>query len=315
MRTHDMKPVLDPALFDAAAVSEETARFNAELEATLADLPATHEVPVEVTRKAREEGRGIFPIRGPLPGSDWTELPNGNRVRISPAPQPRGIFLHIHGGGWTLGSPEHFDLPNQAIAAGTGLTVVSVKYRLAPEHVWPAQLDDCLAAFDWVRGQWPDLPVVIGGESAGGHLSAALLVALRDAGRMARVSGAVFNYGCFDMRMTASMALWGPRKLVLSTPTVAWFIDNVMPEVAVRSDPVASPLLAGLSGMPPALFQVGTSDPLLDDTLQLSARWAGAGIDTALAVYPGGVHAFDAFDIDIARAFRARQIEFINGCV
>ncbi|WP_157982082.1 alpha/beta hydrolase [Oceanicella sp. SM1341] len=315
MHTHDMKPVLDPALFDAAAVSEETARFNAGLEAMLADLPATHEVPVEVTRKAREEGKGIFPIRGPLEGSSWRELANGNRVRISPVAEPRGIFLHIHGGGWTLGSPEHFDMPNQEIAASTGMTVVSVKYRLAPEHVWPAQLEDCIAAFDWVRAEWPDLPVVIGGESAGGHLTGSLLVALRDAGRMARVAGAVFNYGCFDMRMTASMANWGARKLVLSTPTVAWFIDNVMPEAATRAGPVASPLLADLSGMPPALFQVGTNDPLMDDTLQLAARWAGAGIETGLAVYPGGVHAFDAFDLDIARAFRARQIGFINDCL
>lgn len=305
--------LIAPALFRPEAVSAETAAFNARLEAMLRDLPATHEVPVEVTRKARDEGRGIFPPQGPRPGSDWVSLPSGRRVRLSPAPgRPRGLYLHIHGGGWSLGNPMHYDAINQGIAAATGMTVVAAEYRLAPEHRWPAQLEDARAALDWALAEWPGLPVAVGGESAGAHLSACLLLALRAGGRLGRIAGACLHYGMYDLRMTASMALWGPRKLVLSTPTVAWFVANLVPRPEDRADPAVSPLLADLRDMPPALFQVGTADPLLDDTLMLAARWAAAGRPAELAVHPGGVHAFDMFDLAIARDFRARQHAFLN---
>lgn len=307
--------IVDPAAFDPARIAPETAAFNARIEATLAALPATHEVPVALTRAARDEGRGIFPPGGPLPGSDWEAFPGGS-ARISPAAGTvRGVYLHIHGGGWSLGNPQHYDRPNQEIARGTGLTVVSLRYRLAPENPWPAALDDLLAGADWVFGRWPGLPVILGGESAGAHLAACLLLALRARRLAGRVAGAVLNYGMFDLRMTASMAQWGARKLVLSTPTVAWFVQNLVPDAARRADPSVSPLLADLSGLPPALFQIGTLDPLVDDSVMMAARWAGAGNRAELAVWPGGIHAFDAFDLAIARAFRARQIAFMAGCL
>ena len=78
-------------------------------------------------------------------------------------------------------------------------------------------------------------------------------------------------------RMTASARNWGDKAMVLSTPTIAWFAANLCPDASVMADPLASPLLADLSGMPPALFQVGTADPLLDDSLAMAARWTGAG--------------------------------------
>jgi acetyl esterase/lipase len=312
---------IDPALFRPEAVSDETARFNAEIEATLAEMPAVHELPVEQTRKLRDEGFGIFPLGGPLEGSDWREIPGAGvgpgRVRVSPAPgRPKGLYLHIHGGGWTIGRPWHFDRANQALAEAAGVTVVSVEYRLAPENPFPAGPDDCLAAARWLienaEKEFGTDRIVIGGESAGAHLSAATLLRLRDeAGLGGRIAGAVLNYGAYDLRLTPSMRRWGARKLILSTPTVEWFTANFVPDPAAREDPVASPALADLSDMPPALFQVGTEDPLIDDTLLMAARWAGAGAKAELRVFPGGIHAFDAFDLDIARAARARQAEFV----
>jgi acetyl esterase/lipase len=307
---------IDPGHFDPARVGPETARFNAELETRLAGLPPTHEVPVEVTRQARLEGRGVFPPGGPLPGSDWRAIPGGRAVRLSPAPgTPRGIYLHIHGGGWALGSPILYDRQNQELAAGAGVTVASARYRLAPEHRWPAHLEDTLAALEWVLAEWPGLPVIVGGESAGAHLAASTLLALRDRGGLARIAGTVLNYGMYDLRLTASARKWGRLQLILSTPTLEWFVGMAVPDPAARADPQVSPLLAGLDGMPPALFQIGTADPLLDDTLMMAARWAGAGRPAELAVYPGGVHAFDMFDLAIARAFRARQAGFVRGCL
>lgn len=305
--------MIDPSLFAPAAIDPETAAFNARIEAQLAALPAQNELPIADTRRARAEGRGIFPLAGPAEGSEW-DAPDGSvPLRLSPPPgQARGIYLHIHGGGWTFNRPDYYDLPNQRIARDTGLIVASVQYRLAPENRWPAQIDDVLAGLQRIRQQWPGMPVAIGGESAGGHLSAAAMSALRAAGQLDGVVGAVLNYGMYDLRMTASMANWGARKLILSTPVVGWFVENLLPDTALPTDPVASPLLSDLDGMPPALFQVGTLDPLLDDTLLLAARWAGAGVQTDLAVWPGGIHAFDAFDLAIAEGFRVRQSAFLN---
>jgi acetyl esterase/lipase len=311
---------IDPRLFAPEAVSAETAAFNAELEAQLAELPPTHEVPVELTRKAREEGRGVFPPGGPLPGSDWVEIPQGDgpgRVRVSrPEGPARGLYVHFHGGGWALGAPDQNDAQNQRLARETGAVVVSVPYRLAPENPYPAGPDDCHAGLRWALGadDFAGLPVVLGGESAGAHLAASMLLRLRAEGALERVRGAVLNYGCFDLRLTPSARNWGRRQLILSTPTLEWFSDGFAPDPAVREDPLASPLLADLRGLVPALFQVGTADPLLDDTLLMAPRWAAAGNPAELAVYPGGIHAFDQFDLEIARAYLARKSAFVAAC-
>lgn len=302
--------------FHPDAVATETARLNAWLEAELTKVKPVHEVPPELTRKARAEGRGVFPPSGPCDGTEWLKIasaPGGpRRVRLSNPPGAvRATYLHIHGGGWTLGAPEYYDAHNQRIAAQTGCRVASVQYRLAPEHPWPACAEDCEAAALWALKAFDD-PLVIGGESAGAHLTVVTLLRLRAHGRIGRVAGAVLNYGVFDLRLTPSMANWGARYLILSTPTVAWFCRNLLADAAAASDPAVSPLLADLSGLPPALVQVGTVDPLLDDSLFMAQRWQAAGGRAELAVYPGGVHGFDMFDLPISHGSRARQDDFVN---
>ncbi|MEL6475875.1 MAG: alpha/beta hydrolase [Pseudomonadota bacterium] len=305
-------PALHP--FDHSAVSAETDAFNKDLARKLVAAPRPYDVPIEATRQARAEGRGLFPPAGPLDGSEWVETgaPGAGRVRVSrPTGPARGVYLHIHGGGWTFGNPEQSDRYSQRIAAATGMIVVSIQYRLAPEHRWPAQAEDCTAAALWALETF-DGPVAIGGESAGAHLSVITLLRLRAAGRLDRVVGAVLNYGIFDLAMTPSAKNWGESYLILSTPVIEWFGENLM---AGRADPEASPLLADLAGLPPALFQVGTNDPLLDDSLFMAARWQAAGGAADLALVPGGVHAFDCFDLAIAREAHARQDAFLNECL
>ncbi|MEM8790916.1 MAG: alpha/beta hydrolase [Pseudomonadota bacterium] len=299
--------------FDPAAVSAETAAFNADLAAKLKDAPRPFDVPVAETRQARAEGRGLFPLQGPLKGSEWVEIPGASsgpgQIRLSlPDSAPRGVYLHIHGGGWTLGNPEHLDGFNQRIAKATGLAVASVQYRLAPEHRWPDCADDCLAAAEWALGVFEG-PMFIGGESAGAHLSAITLLRLKSRGRSDLVKGMILNYGAFDLSGTPSLRNWGEIYLILSTPVVDWFTQNLLQG---QEAPEASPLHADLSGLPPALFQVGTLDPLLDDTLFMEARWRAAGNQTELAIAPGGVHAFDCFDLAIAREAHACQDAFLN---
>ncbi|MEM6905086.1 MAG: alpha/beta hydrolase, partial [Pseudomonadota bacterium] len=133
--------------FEPGEISAETASFNADLAKRLAEAPTPMDIPIPETRQARAEGRGLFPPAGPLEGSTWREIPGAGgrtaRVRLSePAGTARGVYLHIHGGGWTIGAPDQYDRYNQRIAAETGLAVASVEYRLAPENAWPAAPDD-----------------------------------------------------------------------------------------------------------------------------------------------------------------------------
>lgn len=307
----------DPRL--TAAPAAETAAFNAWLEATLDALPLTHEVPPEVTRQARAEGKGVFPPGGPFDSARWLETPTPmGRVRVTlPEGPPAGVLLHVHGGGWTLGAPEQYDATAAALARGSGWAVVSAPYRLAPENPWPACVEDVEAAALWLigaaRAQFGSDRLAIGGDSAGAHLAAATLLRLRDRGLGGRFAAALLHYGVFDLRLTPSARLWGGRRLILTTATIDWFADNLTAgDRALREAPAVSPLLADLSGFPPSLLQVGTADPLLDDTLFFAARLAAAGVAHRLGVYPGGVHAFDRFDLAIAREAQAEATGFLR---
>ncbi|MEM9724245.1 MAG: alpha/beta hydrolase [Pseudomonadota bacterium] len=314
----DARPLtLDPF----GSVDPETQAFVARLEEVLAAAPPPGSVPVEAVRQLRAEGKGVLPVHGPLPEGAWVEIdpdalgvPGASagprRVRVIEAEHgraPRALIIHLHGGGWTFGAAEQADGRCLSLARATGAMTVSISYRLAPEHVWPACADDALAGALWSieeasrRGDGAPLPVFITGDSAGAHLAAVTLLRLRDLGRLNAITGAVFIYGCFDLRMTPSMRNWGERNLVLSTPIVDWFLGNLLGERKddLAAAPEVSPLLADLSGMPPALFQVGGLDPLLDDSVFMAERWRAAGAQTALKIWPGAPHAFDYFDRDV----------------
>ncbi len=279
-------------------------------------MPQAHEVAPEIVRAARARGEGIFPLGGPRAGSEWVEI-GAARLRLSrPEGAVRGTYLHLHGGGWTFGAPEQHDDQNQALARATGLNVLSAFYRLAPENPWPAGADDASAALEAVLShpRYGAGPVFVGGESAGAHLAAVALNRRAAQGASQRIAGAVLWYGLFDLRMTPSMARWGAETLVLSTPTVDWFADNLTGgDAALRADADASPLLADLTGFPPALLLCGTADPLIDDTLFMHARLNAAGRAAEALFYPGGVHAFDQFDLAIARAARADAAAWLLG--
>ncbi len=303
----------------AAEILAETRAFNRQLEQFLATIPKLHEVPAEETRRARREGVGALPapvfldeartITIPGPGGD---LP----LRVLEAPDPRGAFLHFHGGGWTLGAADLQDTTLWELAQATGLTAISVDYRLAPEHPYPAGPDDCEAAALWLLEHY-DGRLTIGGDSSGAHLAVVTLLRLRDRhGISPRVFAAAnLVFGPYDLTGTPSRRLWGDRELILSGPTMQWFADCFLFGVRDedRLDPDLSPLYAELHDLPPALFSCGTLDPLLDDSLFMEARWRAAGNEATLSLWPEGVHAFTAFPIEISRRSRAEQNAFLAG--
>ena len=304
----------------AEAAPPEVAAFNARLAETLAGLPMAHEVPAPVTRAAREKGGGVFPAGGPLDGSEWLDIPGApggpGRVRVSrPGGAPRGVLLHVHGGGWTFGAADHYDRWNQALARESGFAVVSAAYRLAPEHPWPAGRDDVLAAAGWLLGaareRFGTERLAIGGESAGAHLSAVALQALGP--EAARFSAAILTYGMFDLRMAPGVVAAGGGALIVPTPPIEWFLDNLTAgDRSLRADPSLSPLLAPVGDFPPTLLICGTADPLRDDTLLMAARLAEAGVAVETALFPGGVHGFDQFDHPQAAEAAALKAAFLS---
>ena len=309
---------------DPDTLLAETRAFNAELERMLATIPPVNTVPPAESRLARREGRGIFPAPVYVPEARVIEIDGPRGVVplriIAPEGEPRGTFLHLHGGGWTLGESDGQDVRLQRLARETGLTVVSVDYRLAPENPYPAGPDDCEAAALWLIGDegraalGASGPRGIGGDSAGAQLAAATLLRLRDRhGITGAFGAAVLQYGCFDLSMTPSQRLWGERNLVLSGPIIMWFSDQFLPahDREARRDPDISPLFADLTGMPPAIFTIGTEDPLLDDSLFMEARWRRAGHRTELRIWPEAPHGFVSLPMSVAEVALGAEHEFL----
>jgi acetyl esterase len=229
--------------------------------------------------------------------------------------QRRGTYVHLHGGGLISGSPRMNDLGNEALAAALGVRVVSVDYRLAPEHPFPAASDDCLAVVRWVI-EHEHGPIVVGGESAGASLAAHVLLRIRDELHVAdRIAGVNLTYGTYDLGGTPSNR--GARSSdvpdLLEDDRSSFVRAAYLPGCSAEEAraPSISPLYADLRGLPAAHFTVGSADRLLDDTLFLAARWEAAGNPTELAVYPDCVHGFTFSSIELAQRARRRIEQFI----
>ncbi|APR83351.1 esterase/lipase/thioesterase [Minicystis rosea] len=224
-------------------------------------------------------------------------------LRILAPQQPRGVYLHMHGGGWVLGAADLQDPRLEKIVEDTGLACVSIDYRRAPENPYPAAPDDCEAAALWLvenaRAELGTEAFAIGGESAGAHLSVVTLLRLRDKHGYRGFRCANLVFGVFDLGMTPSARAAGDAPAFLRTIDMVKFIGAFLGDHGDPREPDVSPLHANLHDLPPALFTVGTLDPLLDDTLFMHARWIAAGNEAALSVYPGGKHGFHYFPCSI----------------
>ncbi|WP_243375617.1 alpha/beta hydrolase [Microvirga solisilvae] len=311
--------MIDPALFDPAVISEEIRAQNADIVAKLAALPDPMSVPPALVRERRRQGLGPFPLMTPSSKAKVIEIdgPAGPiPLRIIAPDNPRGVYFHIHGGGWTWGTSDEQDPWLDRMADRCGLAVVSVEYRLAPENPYPAGPDDCEAAALWVlreaQSRFGTSRIFIGGESAGAHLSAVTMLRLRDRHGLKPFRGANLFAGCYDLNLTPSVRHWGAERLILNTNDVRVFADNFVGHVGDRTDPDVSPLYADLKGLPPALFSVGTRDMLLDDTLFMASRYAAAGNKADLAIWPGGCHVFIRFDSAMSEQALSRIDAFVE---
>jgi acetyl esterase len=230
--------------------------------------------------------------------------PGGSiRTRVyspgDPAKGPYPVICFFHGGGYVVMSPETHEKLCKQLAVGAGALVVCPDYRLAPEHRYPAPLEDCLAAFRWLRAHAKELGgdpsrIAVAGDSAGGNAAAAVTLRLLAAGE-APPTAAILLCPWTDMALdTDSMRTFGPSDAVLDTDIMTWFRDcYVKPDQ--WADPFASPLRGDLAKFPPTLVVVGAIDPLGDDGLKFAKKLEAAGRKVTLQKHEGMPHDFMVF--------------------
>lgn len=318
-----MTDYLDPASFSDDAIPPETRTLNEGIIAATANMADWWDVGPQKVRDARARGEGVFPAPAKSERARWIEIdgPGGKvKLRVVAPEKSRGVYLHIHGGGHVLGAADQQDRLLEHFADTAQLTAVSVEYRLAPEHPFPAGPDDCEAAALWVHDHLRDFGgdrLAIGGESAGAHLAALTLLRLRDKHRRTPFHAANLVFGVFDLGLTPSARAFGNERLVLRTLDIQKFGEAFLPglDAEQKRAPHLSPLYADLRGLCPALFTVGTRDALMDDTLFMHRRWIAAGNKAELAIYPGACHGFIAFPCPQTFQSLQQQAAFLNAAL
>lgn len=257
-----------------------------------------------------------------MPGTEIEHVENldadGVPVRLyrpaSDAPLPLLVFLH--GGGWMFGDLDTHDAMTRHLAAASGCAVLGVGYRLAPEHKFPAGLDDAMTAFDWARRSAATLGcdparVALGGESAGGNLTAAATLRLRGEGKPQPLFQLLIHPATdlsFSLPSFAEVAAPGLSKTYLDACREYYLGDT--PE----SDPLASPLRADRhDGLAPAIVLTAAEDPLRDDGEFYAAALVRAGVETLAQRLPGLPHGFQFLPITIPAVAAANNL--IGGLV
>ena len=267
----------------------------------------------ELHTVSAEEARQIFEATAPAlnvrpegifrPEDRWIDGVEGKiLIRIytphEPAPgELLPILVFYHGGGFVIGSLDSYDNLCRAIANRTDCIVVSVDYRLAPEHKFPAAVDDALEAYQWVIDHAGELDgdagrMAIGGDSAGGNITAVTAIGIRDEGYMAPLLQILIYPVAGGAPETPSHYEFA-EGLLLTRASILWFYDQYLDRPEDATDPRFAPLLADdLSDLPPALVIVAGHDPLRDEGIAYADRLGQAGVEAELVNYEGMVHGF-----------------------
>lgn len=281
-----LDPALTPLLETMAATGRRLEDMSvAEARQMMALLAAADGPPEEVAVVA---DRTLPGPAGPVP------------VRVyRPADAPRSgaaCLVWYHGGGWVIGDLESADPTARKLANRTGAVVVSVDYRLAPEHPYPAAVDDCVAALDAVLGEAGGLGidpgrVAVGGDSAGGNLAAVVAIDARDRGIALRHQ--LLVYPVCDATLSQPSVEENGEGYLLTKGAMAWFVGHYLGAVGDPTDWRVSPLYAAdLSGVASATVITAEYDPLRDEGRAYAERLAAAGVDVVHRCFAGQIHGF-----------------------
>jgi monoterpene epsilon-lactone hydrolase len=275
MPSQAMQDVLDTLRDQQKASASQAPPPLDERRATFAPAGRLHPVPDDVL--VTEVTAGGVPAH-------WLDAPGADTGRV---------LLFLHGGGYEFGSLRSDGELAARLGRASGMRVLFPEYRLAPEHPFPAAIDDVLAASRWLRTDQGLDPgsLAVAGASAGGGLAVALLVATRDAGE-AVPAAAVLMSPTVDLTSSGASMTERVDQDPISTPALLRQLASDYLAGADPTTPLASPLFASLAGLPPLLVQVGTADLLLSDAERLAEAAAEAGVDVTLEVGEGLPHVY-----------------------
>lgn len=283
-------------------------------------FPAIGSVPPAQLRAAFEGLAAAGPA-GPEMARVEDHEADGVPVRLYvPHGSLRAVINFMHGGGWTTGSISQADALARTLAARLSCAVVSVDYRHAPEHPFPAAVDDALCAARWTAAQsaaliGSDLPLILMGDSAGANLAAVASISARDAGYPAIKGQILMCPSAAGDAVYKQASDFQPP--FLSVDQIDWFFDQYVPAPEDRRDPRFAPLFAAsLAGLPPAFVLMAEYDLLRHDGEAYADALEKAGVEVVQRCYPGTVHSFVSFNPGFMRSREALgDIDsFIAGC-
>lgn len=249
------------------------------------DIPLLRALMVALTRSRLPDGIE----------TEWVERPvRGEWLRVAHPRRGRAL-LYFHGGGFFCGTPQTHRAITARLAQLLGYSVFSLDYRLAPEHPFPAALDDAIAAWQWLLslGFRPDR-IWLGGDSAGGGLALALLLACRERG-LPFPAGALLYSPWTDLTCSTPSVSENAARCAWFMPEQVTFAAEIYAGPASRKDPLLSPLHADLHGLPPLLLHASDSELLRDDSVLLAERARASGVDVHLRLWHGLPHAWPNF--------------------
>nr|WP_305882598.1 alpha/beta hydrolase [Haloplanus ruber] len=264
-----------------------------------------------VTEEPPNDDLRVRNLSIPGPGGD-PEVPIAIRTYTPPGDAARPVFVYFHGGGWVRGDLDTHDGLCRLLAEAADCVVVSVDYRRAPEHRFPAAVHDAYAATAWaadhaaIVGGDPDR-VAVGGDSAGGNLAAAVTLLARERGGP-ELAHQVLLYPVTDYAFDTASYDENAAGYLLSRASMRWYWERYLGDDIDGANPYASPLRAtDLSGVPSATVITAGYDPLRDEGAEYADRLREAGVSVTHENYPGMVHVFASFP-DLDRAADARQV-------
>ncbi|PMS38228.1 acetyl esterase [Trinickia symbiotica] len=242
-------------------------------------------------------------------------VPAANRAiavkKYLPCEQPSALMVYYHGGGWTVGTLEDYDAVLRKLTTRTNCAIISVDYRLAPEHPFPAAVDDAYAALCWAANNMEGIagktvPVIVAGDSAGGNLAAVVSQLARDAaGPIVSAQVLVYPSVAGDID-SESMRKFEPP--FLTRDEIAWFFDQYIPEKTQRRDPRFAPLYADdLRNLPPAFVLTAEYDLLCAEGEQYAQRLSQANVPTRVKRYDGTIHGFLTMDGGLQHSVSAME--------
>lgn len=273
-------------------------RFHQAINSGYAAYPPHPGQTLADRRQVAERVRAPWTQGGPVMARTREMRLGGVRVRIH-EPVTGGdlpVMLYIHGGGWMLFSLDTHDRVMREYAARAGVAVVGVDYSLSPEAKFPTPLDEIVAVVDAIRagdagaGLDPSR-IAIGGDSAGANMSMAANLLLKKQGKPV-LDAMILNYGAFDPAVTASHERYGSDGYMLNSAEMVVFWDAYLRGAEDYGNPLAVPLRADLSGMPPAFLCIAACDILVDGNLAMAASLRAAGVPVNASLYDGASHSF-----------------------